>query len=210
MPIKLFPFGLELSWLLSVCSSLSLPVGYRRGGVCVLQHTTNNQNKTHIDLLGQLCPDYDRQGYCGGGNSGMEGENTCDFWLDGDNDDYLSPHLTALTIINTPLKPILDRRVFPSPLNPTRPTFDKFPGSSIAGSLILKRKLFPKTTDIRFPHPCQFNTSNNNNSTKVSAIVRTLEAVLFRIVHYKRFIYLLTIVNLVFKCIIHYGIILCS
>jgi len=55
--MKLFPFGRELSsWLRGVCSSLAL-VGYRRGGVCVLQHTTNNQNKTHIDLLGQLCPD---------------------------------------------------------------------------------------------------------------------------------------------------------
>jgi len=47
---------------------------------CMSIITHNKQPKqTHIDLLGQLCPEYDTPGYCGGGKGEIKGENTCDF-----------------------------------------------------------------------------------------------------------------------------------
>jgi len=51
--MKLFLLGGNCRGCVVVRPSLTLAVGYRKGGV--LYNTTNNQNKTHIDLLGQLC-----------------------------------------------------------------------------------------------------------------------------------------------------------
>jgi len=47
---------------------------------CMGITTHNKQPKqTHIDLLGQLCSEWDTPSYSGGGKGEIEGENTCDF-----------------------------------------------------------------------------------------------------------------------------------